>query len=148
MTRIILIGAGTGGRALVELLHKDPSIKVVGVADKNERAPGLALARQLGLPVGTNYRKLLATEAADLIIDVTGDPNVAHDINQRKAAKSELIGGNAARFIWNLIEARKKAEVIENKYQLALRELEAHDERNLRSHRQGCPHSYHRAGSR
>jgi transcriptional regulator with PAS, ATPase and Fis domain len=128
MTRIILIGAGTGGRALVELLHKDPSIKVVGVADKNERAPGLALARQLGLPVNTSYRKLLATEAADLIIDVTGDPNVAPDINQCKAAETELIGGNAARFIWNLIEARKKAEALEDKYQLALRELEAHAE--------------------
>jgi FlaA1/EpsC-like NDP-sugar epimerase len=59
MTRIILIGAGTGGRALVELLHKDPSIKVVGVADKNERAPGLVLARHLGLPVSTSYRRLL-----------------------------------------------------------------------------------------
>ena len=128
MTRIILIGAGTGGRALVELLHKDPGIKVVGVADKNERAPGLLLARQLGLVVSTNYRKLLATEAADLIIDVTGDPNVAPDINQRKAAEAELIGGNAARFIWNLIEARKKAEALEDKYQLALRELEAHAE--------------------
>ena len=128
MTRIILIGAGTGGRALVELLHKDPSIKVVGVADKNERAPGLVLARQFGLPVSTSYRKLLATEAADLIIDVTGDPNVGPDINQRKAAETELIGGNAARFIWNLIEARKKAEALEDKYQLAMRELEAHAE--------------------
>src|SRR5208337_1147033 len=128
MTRIILIGAGTGGRALVELLHKDPSITVVGVADKNERAPGLVLARQFGLPVSTSYRKLLATEAADLIIDVTGDPNVGPDINQRKAAETELIGGNAARFIWNLIEARKKAEALEDKYQLAMRELEAHAE--------------------
>jgi transcriptional regulator with PAS, ATPase and Fis domain len=131
MTRIILIGAGTGGRALVELLHKDPSIEVVGVADKNERAPGLLLARQLGLVVSTNYQKLLAAEAADLIIDVTGDPNVAPDINVRKAAASELIGGNAARFIWNLIEARKKAEALEDRYQLALRELEAHAESNF-----------------
>src|SRR5271166_4843117 len=127
MTRIILIGAGTGGRALVELLHKDPSITIVGVADKNERAPGLVLARQLGLPVSTTYRQLLESEA-DLIIDVTGDPNVAHYINKRKTTDAELIGGNAARFIWNLIETSKKAEVLENKYQLALRELEAHAE--------------------
>ena len=128
MTRIILIGAGTGGRALVELLHGDPGIEVVGVADKNERAPGLLLARQLGLAVSSNYQKLLARESADLIIDVTGDPNVAPDINQRKAAETELIGGNAARFIWNLIEARKKAEALEDRYQLALRELEGHAE--------------------
>jgi two-component system sensor histidine kinase DegS len=69
MTRIIVIGAGTGGKALVELFHKDPTIQIVAVADKNERAPGLALARELGLPVTTSYRKLLTSEAADLIID-------------------------------------------------------------------------------
>jgi transcriptional regulator with PAS, ATPase and Fis domain len=124
MTRIILIGAGTGGKALVELFHKDPSVEIVGVVDKNEHAPGLVLARNLGLPVSGNYRKLLAVESPDLIIDVTGDPEVARDIYQRKAAATELIGGNAALFIWNLIEARNKAEALEDKYQLALRELE------------------------
>ncbi len=75
MTRIILIGAGNGGRALVELFHKDPTIEIVAVVDKNERAPGLALARKNRLPVATSYKKLLATEQADLVIDVTGDPN-------------------------------------------------------------------------
>ena len=128
MTRIILIGAGTGGKALVELFHKDRSVKIVGVIDKNERAPGLVLARNLGLPVNTDYKKLLVAEAADLIIDVTGDPDVARDVYQRKAAATELMGGNAARFLWNLIEARKKAEVLEDKYQLALRELEGRAE--------------------
>src|ERR1035438_10554400 len=93
MTRIIMIGAGTGGRALVELFHKDPSVEIVGAADKNDRAPGLTLSRSLGLPVSTNYRKFLATEAADLIIEVTGDADVARDIYQRKAAATELIGG-------------------------------------------------------
>ena len=128
MTRIILIGAGTGGRALVELFHKDPSVEIVGVVDKNDRAPGLTFARSLGLPVSTNYRKFLEAEAADLIIEVTGDADVARDIYQRKAAATELIGGYAARFIWNLIEARKKAEALEDKYQLALRELENRSE--------------------
>jgi transcriptional regulator with PAS, ATPase and Fis domain len=127
MTRIIVIGAGTGGKALVELFHRDPSVEIVGVVDKNERAPGLVLARSLGLPVSTNYKKFLVTEKADLIIEVTGDPEVAHDLYQRKAATTELIGSNAARFLWNLIEAGKKAEALEDKYQLALRELEARE---------------------
>jgi transcriptional regulator with PAS, ATPase and Fis domain len=128
MTRIIVIGAGTGGRALVELFHKDPTVEIVGVVDRNERAPGLVLARNLGLPVNTNYKKLLATETPDLIIEVTGDPAVARDLYQRKAPTTELIGSNAARFLWNLIEAGGKAEALEDKYQLALRELEARAE--------------------
>lgn len=131
MTRIIILGAGTGGKALVELFHKDPTVEIVAVVDKQERAPGLVLARELGLRVATNYRKVIVTEAADLIIDVTGDPEVAQEIYQRKPATTELVGGNAARFIWNLIAARKQAEAIEDKYQLALRELEAREERDF-----------------
>jgi transcriptional regulator with GAF, ATPase, and Fis domain len=128
MTRIIVIGAGTGGKALVELFRNDPTIEIVGVADKNERAPGMVLARELGLPVTTSYRKLLASAVADLIIDVTGDPQVARDIPKLKSDRTEVVGGNSARFIWNLIEYRKRTEALETKYQLALRELETRSE--------------------
>ncbi len=124
MTRIIIIGAGTGGKALVELFRNDPTIVIVGVVDKNDRAPGVAFARELGLPVMTSYRKLLASAGADLIIDVTGDPQVAQDISKLKPENTEVVGGNSARFIWQLIENRKQTEALETKYQLAMRELE------------------------
>lgn len=128
MTRIVLIGAGPGGKALVELFHKDPTIEIVAVVDKNERAPGLVYARELGLRVATSYAKLLAKESADLIIDVTGDPSVAREIEAIKSDKTEVIGANSARFIWNLLEARKQTEALERKYELALRELDARSE--------------------
>ncbi|HXY49763.1 MAG TPA: sigma 54-interacting transcriptional regulator [Terriglobales bacterium] len=128
MTRIVLVGAGKGGRALVELFHRDPSVDIVGVADKDANAPGLALAREFGLPVSTHYQELLATKEVDLIVDVTGDPDVGGVIHRLKAERTEVIGGNAARFIWEFIEARNKTEGLEDKYQLALRELEARAE--------------------
>jgi transcriptional regulator with GAF, ATPase, and Fis domain len=128
MTRIILIGGGSGGKALVELFHKDPSVEIVGVADKDENAPGLVLARELSLPVTTNYRELLTTREADLIIDVTGDHNTGREIYDLKPDGGEIVGGNAARFIWEFIEARSKTEALEDKYQLAIRELEARGE--------------------
>jgi len=128
MTRIILIGVGSGGKALVELFHKDPNVEIVGVADKDAKASGLALAREFGLPVSTNYQELIAAKQADLIVDVTGDPAVAPVIHRLKADGTEVIGGNAARFIWEFIDARNKTEGLEDKYQLALRELEARAE--------------------
>src|SRR5271165_1832547 len=124
MTRVILIGAGRGGRALVELFHKDPTVEIVGVADKDEGAPGMVLARDLGLMVTTGYRELLATKVSDLIIDVTGDPQFGREISRLKSAEAEVVGGKAARFLWQCIEARKKTESLEDRYQLALRELE------------------------
>ncbi len=125
MTRVTLIGAGRGGRALVELFHKDPTVEIVGVADKDEGAPGLVLAREMGLFVTTSYRELLASKGCDLIIDVTGDPQVGREIYRLKPPEAEVVGGNAARFIWQCVEARKQTESLEDRYQLALRELEA-----------------------
>jgi transcriptional regulator with PAS, ATPase and Fis domain len=128
MTRIILIGAGRGGKALLELFHKDPTVEIAGVADKDPGAPGLALARELGLRVSADYREFLTEEEDGLIIDVTGNPAVGRQIFELKPAGMEIIGGNAARFVWEFIEARKKAEALEDEYRLALRELEARSE--------------------
>jgi transcriptional regulator with GAF, ATPase, and Fis domain len=128
MTRVILIGAGTGGRALVELFHKDPTVEMAGVADKNEEAPGLVLARELGLRVTTNYRELVRSGTADLIIDVTGDPDVGREIYELKPDGMEVVSGNAVRFIWEFVEARNKTEALEDKYRLAIREMEARGE--------------------
>jgi len=128
MTRVIVVGAGSGGKALVELLRKDPGVEIVGVADINENAPGLMLARELGLPVTQNYQELLTSTEANLIIDVTGNPNVGREIYKLKPDGMEVVGGNAARFIWEFIEARNRTEVLEDKYHLALRELETRGE--------------------
>lgn len=128
MTRIILIGAGRGGKALVELFHSDPTVEIVAVVDKNERAQGLVYAHQLGLRIASSYARILSKEPADLIIDVTGDPAVACDLETLKPDTAEIIGANSARFIWNLVEARKQTEALERKYELALRELDARSE--------------------
>jgi transcriptional regulator with GAF, ATPase, and Fis domain len=124
MTRIIIIGAGRGGRVLVELFHGDATIEIVGVADKDEGAPGIVLARELGLQVTTDYRGLL-TEEADLIIDVTSDPDLAREIYRLKAQSTEVVGGKTARFITEFARNQSKTGSLEDKYQLALRELEA-----------------------
>ena len=128
MTRIILIGAGRGGRALVELFHKDPSIEIVGVADKDEGAPGIVLARELGLTVAANYRKFLKADAADLIIDVTGDPDVGREVYRLRPHGTEVVGGKTARFIAEFAGSKNPAESLQDQYQLALRELEARAE--------------------
>jgi transcriptional regulator with GAF, ATPase, and Fis domain len=124
MTRIIIIGAGRGGRVLVELFHKNAAIEIVGVADKDEGAPGIVLARELGLQVTTDYRSLL-TAQADLIIDVTSDPDLAREIYRLKAQGAEVVGGRTARFITEFASSRNTTESLEDKYQLAIRELEA-----------------------
>jgi transcriptional regulator with PAS, ATPase and Fis domain len=126
MTRMILIGAGNGGTALIGLFHEDPTVDIVGVADHDEQAAGLALARKFGLPTSTDYRDFLTAAMVDLIIDVTGDPALNREIRALKNDGTEVLSGPTARFLWEFIEAKKQNKVLEDKYRLALRELDAH----------------------
>ena len=48
--RVIILGAGKGGTALLELFTRSPDVEVVGMADRNPEAPGLRLAKYLGIP--------------------------------------------------------------------------------------------------
>jgi len=107
---VALIGAGRGGLALLDLFHKDPLVKIVGVADTKSSAPGIKLARRLKIPVTTDYRKLLEQKKLDLVIDVTGEKEVEKALAKSKSDGVEVMGGTSAYFMWQLIEARIKSQ--------------------------------------
>ncbi len=118
MTRVIIIGAGKGGGALIEILSKDRFVKIVGIADIDPEAPGMDLARSLKIEATIDYRKLLQNRP-DIIIDVTGNLALHKDL-ERLPKSIEIMGGLSAKFMWQLIEERIKsqamAEVIQRKY--------------------------------
>lgn len=119
MTKVAIIGAGRGGTALVEILHKDPLVKIVGIADINKNAPGLDVARRLKIPMTTDFRELFQEVAVDIVINVTGSRQVRDALEEIKE-KVEVIEGLSAKFMWQLIEERIKSkaltEVIRAKY--------------------------------
>lgn len=108
-THVAMIGAGRGGTALIEIFAEDPLVKIVGVAELNLNAAGVKLARQLKIPVTKDYRDLLDMERVDLIIDVTGDPQVEQVLQEFYRMGVTVIGGSSAKFMWQLIEARIRA---------------------------------------
>ena len=120
-TNVAMIGAGRGGTALMEIFADDPLVQIVGVAEVDSQAPGVDLAKQLGIPVTRDYRKLLDMERIDLIIDVSGDADVWHSLQDFHRMGVTVIGGASAKFMWELIEARIRAtgeiEKTLNKYQ-------------------------------
>jgi transcriptional regulator with GAF, ATPase, and Fis domain len=128
MTKVVIIGAGKGGRALLEMFLGDSTVTLVGVADVNPWAPGLELARRLSIPVATDLRELVADPRLDLIIDVTGNPEVQQAIQRLKAPATEVMGGASAKFMWDLIAERKRSEELEDRYSLMQRELQAQAE--------------------
>jgi len=96
--RVIILGGGKGGRAFLDLFLHLPHIHIVGIADTNPLALGLAKANQLHIPVSSNCAQLLAQEDVDLIVDVTGDPEVSRLLQQRRNPATEILNGTPADF--------------------------------------------------
>jgi len=128
MTTLVIIGAGKGGRALLEMFSGDPTITMLGIADANPWAPGLDLARRLNIPVATDLRTMITDPRLDLIIDVTGNAEVSREIQRLKPPHTEVMGGASAKFMWDLLAERKRSGELEDRYSLMLRELRAQAE--------------------
>lgn len=108
-TRVAILGGGRGGRALLEIFAQDPLARIVGLGETKPRTLGTRLARQLGVPVTQNYREILNMKEVDLIIDVTGSPEVERALQKIRKPSVAIIGGASAKFMWQLIDARIRA---------------------------------------
>ena len=120
-TKVAIIGAGRGGTALMEIFANDPLVEIVGIAEIDDGAKGIPLAHRLQIPIVTQYQELLSMENVDLVIDVSGDPEVQQFLKNFRGRHMAIIGGASAKFMWQLIEARIRAtgeiEQTLNKYQ-------------------------------
>lgn len=93
----------------MEIFAEDPLVTVVGVAETRPLTRGVRLAKKLGIPVVRRYQDLLKMKDVDLVIDVTGDPEVEQKLLEVQAPHLALVGGASAKFMWQLIEARIRA---------------------------------------
>jgi two-component system sensor histidine kinase DegS len=108
-TMVAIIGAGRGGKALMEIFAKDPLVQIIGIAEINSKAEGLKLAKRLKIKITRDYKELLALEHIDLIIDVSGNMEVERVLQDFHRMGVTVIGGASAKFMWQLIEARIRA---------------------------------------
>jgi|GEM_PF-2890702 len=109
-TNILIIGAGRGGKLLIEMFYNSATVNILGVVDIKTDAPGMQLARKLGIPTATDYRDFIHDKSLDEIVNVTASEAVQEELLRQKPAHVEVIGGHSARLIWDLIEERKNIE--------------------------------------
>lgn len=112
-TKVAILGAGRGGTALLDLLHLIPSIEIVGISDRDPGAPGLERAKNLRITVANRVEELVYNHGVNLIMDVTGDPEVERFVQLHKRPETEVLSGSAARLLWELVrhEANLQAEL-------------------------------------
>ena len=112
-TKVAILGAGRGGTALLDLLHLIPSIEIVGISDRDPGAPGLERAKNLRITVVDRVEELVYNHGVNLIMDVTGDPEVERFVQLHKRPETEVLSGSTARLLWELVrhEANLQAEL-------------------------------------
>ena len=91
-SRVAIIGGGHGGTALMEIFAEDPLVTVVGLSEIRPHTMGVRLAKKIGIPVLRRYQDLLKIKDVDLVIDVTGDPDVEKTLLESHAPHLALVG--------------------------------------------------------
>jgi diguanylate cyclase (GGDEF)-like protein len=105
--RVLVIGAGRGGTAMLELFLDDPLIKIVGIIDVNPQAPALAIAAKQGIQNFTDLAEAIEASRPCLAFNLTGDDNVT-SYAEAQLGSSNVIGGFQARFLWKVITRLKQ----------------------------------------
>ncbi len=92
---IALIGAGRTGTPLLKEMIKYSYINIVGVADLNEAAEGMKIAKENGIFATTNPVDLISKgDEIDILVEVSGDltlKKVIKDFLQNTNNKKTII---------------------------------------------------------
>lgn len=107
LQNIIIVGAGNGGYALLKLIQQAEYLQVKAIVDIDENAPGLKLAKENNIPTYTDWKPLLNGDI-QIIIDVTGNKEVFHELLANRPATAVLIPGEIANLIVSLLEEKNK----------------------------------------
>ncbi|MDF2548590.1 MAG: hypothetical protein K0R93_3488 [Anaerosolibacter sp.] len=100
---IAIVGAGKGGVSLIESIAKLEDTSIVLVVDPNAEAPGIALAKKLGIKHGQSLDNI-ADIPVDMIIEATGKESVAKTLSTKFGNKCNIIDSHGARLIMSLVE--------------------------------------------
>ncbi|MGE8078048.1 sigma 54-interacting transcriptional regulator [Peribacillus loiseleuriae] len=106
MQRVMIVGAGPGGTAILRMLHESKRFLVASVVDINENAEGMVYAKKLSIPTATDW-KSVETESMDVIIEATGNEQVFREVRQAAQGNCLLITGSVAFLITELFEEKK-----------------------------------------
>ncbi|TFE03180.1 sigma 54-interacting transcriptional regulator [Jeotgalibacillus salarius] len=106
MQKVLIVGAGRGGVALLQVMAESDAFQVYAVVDHDPQAPGLTLAQSLNIEVGQDWKKYLS-DHTDIIIDVTGDEETFNQLREARSRKTVLIPGSVASLVYQLLTEKE-----------------------------------------
>lgn len=109
-SKVLIVGGGKGGEAILGIFLGIKSLEIVGIADPDREAPGIKKALSVGVPVYSDYREVLNSIEVDEVINLTGLEKVQKDLLKISPAGCEVIGGHSAKLFWDIIESHREME--------------------------------------
>lgn len=127
-----IVGAGSGGEAILANLLEIPGIVVKYMCDINPEAPGFHLAKKNNIQCVTekSLTILLEDPEVELIFEVTGKDKVFNYLQKNKLPGCNVMGSAAARVMFHMIDTQQKitTELKAYKRELAEKVVERTDE--------------------
>ncbi|MFZ2163556.1 MAG: diguanylate cyclase [Sideroxyarcus sp.] len=119
---VLIIGAGRGGAALLELFLADSLVEVVAIADRDVEAPGIKLARQHGIPTYSDAVKALQAcgEYRNCIVyNLSHDDSIAEEA-YKVFGDRRVSSGHEVQLFWQMVTNLKqiKSELEKSQHQL------------------------------
>jgi len=108
-SRVVILGAGRGGTAMLETLLEEDLVQVVAVVDIDEHAQGFTLAKEHGVQTYTDVEKAILACAPCVVFNLTGNEMV-EEVAANILGVGGVIGGLEARLMWRMVTDLKKAK--------------------------------------
>ena len=119
-TKIAIVGGGRGGVLVLQAISSLDAFEIVGLADANPDAPGLAEAQKRGIRAETSFEPLLRVPGLTLVIEVTGNEGVRKKIRAQLPEGVSFIDSTAARVIMTMMEAKEQGTAVLREHALRL----------------------------
>lgn len=102
---VLIIGAGRGGHALLEIFLEDSLVQIMAVADTNPDAPGIRLAKKHGIPTYVDAVDALRAcrDYPDCIVyNLSHDDSIAAEADRIFGGK-QVTSGPEVKLLWQMV---------------------------------------------
>lgn len=106
--RAVILGAGRGGSAMLEMLLDEDLVSVVAIVDVNPEAPGMILASEHDVPVYASVEQALRASVPCVAFNMTNNEMV-EVVAAEILGAGGIVGGMEARLMYNMITNLKNA---------------------------------------
>ena len=107
MQTVMIVGAGKGGMAIIQIIQDSIVLDVQAVIDLKADAPGIQWAKKRGIQTGSDWRPFI-NRKVDMIVEVTGSEEVYRELRQVCSRETVLIPSSVAHMLIKLFKDKEK----------------------------------------